>query len=425
MFYKKINTFLIAASLLFAFPFTAIEIFADDAKKKQYTLKEIIHIALEKYEPVKVEEGKIREAEELAKHFSEWYNPELSITGGKKATETASGTEWSVGLSQKIPFPGKKRLMEEIALIEKSRAILSAAEMKLFVRYEVTRLAYEYAYHLQRKKHVSNRLQRFQLIHAYMAGRIMVPPEKKVERAIVQTRIAMLEKEVFKVDSDIASVCARLNLFTEFPTADFPEIAVRWFIKSPQIDSDAMLIKSREISFPVRLQKEVLAAAIKNKEIEERVAYPDVGISLYYNDARAELHERSFGGGFSFPLPLFSRNRHAIAIAEEKIKAEEQKLIMAQKRAIEDMKVLLARLEYINAMLSKFSINDINNIEEKMRYTDSEFRKGRVPMPMYLEMDASSHEMLEEIFRIQLDLVTVQTAIRFLASEEVLLEGNY
>ncbi len=423
---KKIHSiFLAIAFFPLIFYFHREPCGAEEVSKKEYTLKEIIHIALEKYEPVKVEEGKIREAEELAKHFAEWYNPEFSISGGKKATDSASGAEWSVGLSQKMSFSGKKRLMEEIALIEKSRAILNAAEMKLFVRYEVTRLAYEYAYHLQRKRHVANRLKRFQLINAYMAGRILVPPEKKVERAIVQTRISMLEKEVYKVDSDIASVCARLNLYTGFPSADFPKIVVRWFTKSPELDSDAMLRKSREVSFIVRIQKEILAAALKNKEIEERVAYPDVGISLYYSDARADVHERSFGGGFSFPIPLFSRNKHAIVIADEKIKAEEQKLIMAQKRASEDMKVLLARLEYINAMLTKFSLNDINDIEEKMRYTDSEFRKGRVPMQMYLEMDASSHEMLEEIFRIQLDLVTVQTAIRFLGAEELLLEGNY
>lgn len=424
MFRKIFTTFVPVLIAFLVFSYKQNALFAQDSIKNQYSLEEIIQIALQKYEAVKVEESKIREAAELGKHLSEWYNPELGISAGNKTADGAAGVEWSVGFSQRISFPGKKSLMEEIALIEQSRARLSADEMKLFVRYEVTRLAYEYAYHLQRKKHVADRLKRFQLINAYMAGRIVVPPEKKIEQAIVHTRVALLQKEVYRVDADIASVRSRINLFTGFTKDSFPEIAVRWFKNPPHVESDSLLKKAKDLSFPVRLQKEMVAAALKNKELEERMAYPDVGISLYVNSAHADVRERSFGGGFSFPVPLFSRNKHAIAIAEEKLKAEEQKLVMAQKRAVEDMKSLCAQHEYLSLMMVKFSISDIKALEDKMRYTDTEFRKGRVPLMMYLEMDASIHEMLEEIFRVQLGLVALHTSLRFLAAEEVALEGD-
>ncbi len=422
--YRKVRiVFLSAAFFSIILYFDGKAIAAEGLPKNQYTLEELIRIALEKYEHIKIEESKIREARESGKHLAEWYNPEFGISFGKKNSDGASGPEWNVTVSQRISFPGKKSLMEEIALIEESHARLSSAELKLFVRYEVTRLAYECAYHLQRKRHVTGRLKRFQLIHAYMAGRKVVPPEKKVEQAIVQMRIARFQKEVYKVDADIASVYARLNLFTGF-SGDFrPKIQVRWFKTPPSAERNVLMKKAKELSFPVRLQKEVLAGACKNKELEERIAYPDVGILLYYDDARTEMRERSFGGGLSIPIPLFSRNRHAVAIAEEKIKIEKQKLIMSQKRAIEDMKALFARHEYIRSMITKFSINDIKTYEEKMRYTDLEFKKGRVPLTMYLEMDASVHEILEEIFRLQLDLVYIHTSIRFLAAEEVTLEG--
>lgn len=410
---------------LIFFCFDVRPISAEDSPKRQYTLEEIIRIALENYEQVKIEESKIREARELKKHLAQWYNPELSLAAGKKTVDGASGTEWNVTVSQKVAFPSKKRLIEEIALIEQSHAQLSSAELKLFVRYEVTRLAYEFAYHAQRKRHVGDRLKRFQLINAYMVGRIVVPPEKKVEQSIVQTRIALLQKEAYEVDTDIASVCARLNLFTGFSCDSFSEIKVRWFTSVPPAEKELFLKKAKELSFPVRQQKEILLAAQKNKELEESFAYPDVGISLYYGDARADVHERIFGGGVSFPFPLFSRKKHAISIATEKIKIEQQKLIMTQKRVIGDMNVLLAKHDYIETMIRKFSIEDVKNIEEKMRYADLEFRKGRLPLVMYLEMDASMHMILEEIFRLQLDLVTVHTSIRFLAGEEVLLEGNH
>jgi cobalt-zinc-cadmium efflux system outer membrane protein len=391
---------------------------------KYYTVEDLVRAAFEKYEPIKISESTIRQSREMGKHLSEWYNPELGFSAGSKHAAAESGPQWGLTASQKLSFPGKEGILAEIALLEESRAMLSSSEMKLFIRYEVTRLAYEYACHLQRKHHLVERLKRLQVIYAYMAGRIVIPPEKQVEQAIVQTRIRMLEKEAHKIGADIAGTFARLNLYTALSDDQLPDIGVQWFTRLPGINKSDLCAKAETKSFIVRLQKESLEIAKKVRDFEAKTPYPDMGISMYYYQDTIGSGERSMGAGLSFPLPLFSQNTHAVKIAEEKIASEEYALKHAKRNAVEEMKSLIARYEYLSAMLNAFPISEIAMLEKRMGYADSEFKKGRIPLVMYLEMDASIHQAVEEIFNLQLDIVRTHTSIRFLAGDEAVVTGE-
>ncbi|MBP7584601.1 MAG: TolC family protein [Spirochaetes bacterium] len=389
-----------------------------------YTVDDLVRIALEKYEPVKAQEAKVRENSALGRHLGEWYNPEFSFSAGQKTADGASGREFGASVTQRISFPGKKGLLEEMALLEEGRARLSLDEMKLFLRYEVTRLAYEYAHNLQRKGHIGDRLKRLRLINAYMQGRIMISPQKRVERSIIQSRITLLEKEVHRIGTDMKSAFARLNLYTGIPVDALPEVKVKWFTAAPALNEPDLSARAVSAGFPVRIQREALKSAGREKALAERNAYPDIGVTVYYNDEKVTAQERSIGGGVSFPLPLFSRNRHAADMGAEKEKAEELRLKHLERSTAGQMKDLFARYGYASAMVRNFPVGATGELKEAMRYTDAEFRKGRVALTTYLDMDAQTHEMLEEIYRTQLDLVNVYTSILFLAADERPVEGD-
>ncbi len=389
-----------------------------------YTVDDLVRIALEKYEPLKAQEAKVRENAALGRHLGEWYNPEFSFSAGQKTADGASGREFGASVTQRISFPGKKGLMEEMALLEEGRARLSLDEMKLFLRYEVTRLAYEYAHNLQRKGHIGDRLRRLQLINAYMQGRIMISPQKRVERSIIQSRIALLEKEVHRIGTDIRTAFERLNLLTGMTGDTLPDVKVKWFSAAPALNETDLSVRAVRAGFPVRAQREALKSAAREKALAERNAYPDVGVSVYYNDEKVTAQERSIGGGVSFPLPLFSRNRHAADMGAEKERAEDLHLKHLERSTAVQMKELFARYGYASAMVGNFRVSGIGELKEAMRYTDAEFRKGRVTLTTYLDMDAQTHEMFEEIYRTQLDLVNVYTSILFLAADERPVEGD-
>lgn len=390
-----------------------------------YTVESLVGIALEKYEPLKTQEAKARHAAAAGRHLAEWYNPEIGFSAGRKTAGDASGRMFEASVSQRLSFPGKKGIMEEIALKEETRARLGLDEMRLFIRYEVTRLAYEYAYHRQRAGHVRDRLDRLRLINTYMQGRIVISPEKRVERRIIQSKIALLEREVHRIGTDTKAAFARLNLYTALSADTLPEVRVRWFARAPQLNAAAVAERARRDGFLVRDRREALEGARKERKLAERGAYPDVDVSAFYSDEKTDVSERSFGAGVSFPLPLFSRNRNAVEMGSQREKSEEHTLRHAERQVDEQVRELAARYEYASAMVGKFAIDDIRDLEEAMRYTDVEFRRGRVTLATFLEMDAQTHEMLEEIFRSQLDLVNVYTSLLFLSAQEKAVEGDH
>jgi outer membrane protein TolC len=394
------------------------------AASPSFTVNDLVKIALEKYEPLKIQESKAREAAALGRHLGEWYNPEVGLSAGRKTSGDVSGRQFGATVTQRISFPGKKGIMEEIALREEVRARLGLEEMKLFIRYEVTRLAYEYAHHQERTGHIRDRLKRLRLISAYMQGRILISPQKRVERSIIQSRIALLEREVYRIGTDMKAAFARLNLYAGIPGDALPGVKVKWFTRAPELDDREAADRAKSRGYLVRIQKEALESARKETALSGRNACPDVGITAYYNDEKTDVAERSFGGGVSFPLPLFSRNRHAMEMSGHREKAEEYRLRHAEHSVTEQVRELFARYEYASAMVKNFSMKDIGGLEDDMRYTDAEFRRGRVALATYLDMDTQTHEMLEEIYRSQLDLVNVYTSILFLAAEERPVEGD-
>lgn len=389
-----------------------------------YTVESLVGIALEKYEPLKTQEAKARHAAAAGRHLAEWYNPEIGFSAGRKTAGDASGRMFEASVSQRISFPGKKSIMEEIALKEETRARLGLDEMRLFIRYEVTRLAYEYAYHRQRAGHVRDRLDRLRLINTYMQGRIVISPQKRVEHSIIQSRIALLEREVSRIGTDTKAAFARLNLYTALPADTLPDVRVRWFSRAPELNASSVMERAQREGFLVRDQREALQSAHKERQLAERGAYPDVDVSAFYTDEKTDVSERSFGAGVSFPLPIFSRNRNAVEMGSQREKSEEHTLRHTERLVGEHVRELLARYEYSSAMVEKFAIHGIQGLEDAMRYTDREFRKGRVTLSTYLDMDAQTHEMLEEIFRSQLDIVNVYTSLLFLSAQEKPVEGD-
>jgi cobalt-zinc-cadmium efflux system outer membrane protein len=257
-----------------------------------------------------------------------------------------------------------------------------------------------------------------------MQGRIVVSPQKRVERDIIRSRIALLEREVHKIGSDTKAAFTRLNLYTGLPDKDHYDVMVKWFSTAWSIDTAGMAAKAAEKGFTVRMLRKEAAVMAKEKELGEKGIYPDVDVSLYYNDEKIDTAERSIGGGVSFPLPVFSTNKNAVKRSVEKEKAARLELDYATREAAHMVKELAARYEYAAEMVKNFPVSDIDRLEKSMSYADSEFRKGRVALTTYLEMDASAHEMLEEIFLAQLDLVNLYTSLLFLAAEERPVSGD-
>ncbi len=397
--------------------------FADDSVRV-YTLSQLVERALSAYGPLSAGQHRIKEQKALVEHEKRWNNPSIGLELGRKSVDGATGNLYGLSITQNIHFPGKRGLLAEIARFEENKAKLGLEEMRLFIRYEVARLAYEYAQAWERTGHIRDRLERLRLINSYMKGRVLVSPQKIVEKEIITLRIAGLEKELHKIRSDLKAAYARLDLYAGLDEKEPPEIRIDWFSKAPALSLDSLIAGAAGNGFAVRMQREAVRAAGNEAALARREPYPDIGISLFFQQDRVDTTERTFGGGVSFPIPIISQNRHAVDRFREKEEAERRMEEHVARLLTQKVRELYAHYELAGKMVERFSMARVPELEKSMRYADSEFRKGRVTLVTYLEMDTQIHETLEMMYSSQIDLVNLYTSLLFLAAEEREVRGR-
>ncbi len=69
-------------------------------------------------------------------------------------------------------------------MLESLRARLSHDEMKLYVKYRVARLAFEYMTGVEKIDHLEDRYRRFRLVETYLKGRRFQSPQHIVEKTL-------------------------------------------------------------------------------------------------------------------------------------------------------------------------------------------------------------------------------------------------
>jgi len=389
-----------------------------EENEKFYTVDTLISRALSQYELLTASKLGIDEFRYGKHDAAKWQNPRVGIRVGRKSVQKRSGHLYGFSLEQNIPYPGKQRLREEIVSFEENRAQLSYEEMRSYVRHKVMLLACEYAAYLRKIEHAERRLGRLRLIDAYMRGRRVVSPQRVIEHKIIHAKRLMFEREFSRVKSDVRVAFLRLNVYTGFPTEMLPDVRVTWYVEAPALDLSELLKRAERKSYAVRKQNEAVKRSEKELELSKRERYPDFGFSLFYDEEDVGEKERVVGGGISIPLPLLQRNRYAIERSRVRMERDRALLLNTKKQIRAELRSLFEEYQLYGSLIKKFSIDDIDSIEESMRYADREFRRGRVALQTYLEMDAQSHELIEAVYNAQIKLMEAYSAILFITNQK-------
>jgi len=408
--------------LLFCMPARPYTLVAQEIK--EYPLEALIRTAMENYRLLEIKKSEIAQKEALSMHEKRWDNPEAGATLGSKKTGSESGLAYSVTLSQKLPLWGKKGLAAGITKLEGKEAEIDLEEIKLALRYEITRLAYEYSRDLMKKKHIRERLQRIKLANAYMHGHIQVSPQRIVERNIVQAKLKQMEMEFLEIHKNIKMSYNALNRYLKFPGGENFKVSIRWFAHAPVLSFEDLLLLAEKGNYDIRRREVAVARAEKELDLAKREVLPDIGVSLFYHDDTMNNREQIFGGGVIMPLPLLSRNTHAVKKGSLNAKAQELTLLQMKESLSQKLRELHAEYEYAAGLLALFPLEKLDTLEEKMDYADAEFRKGRITLVTYLEMDNTLHENIESVYHAQLSMVRVYTELLFLSAVTKQVEGD-
>jgi len=346
-----------------------------------------------------------------------WQNPIVGLLAGQKRVFPAQGPLYEVSVTQPFIFPGKQNLHGEILDIESELNKIRATEGEVALTHDVIRLAYAYRMNANKKKFSKNRQKRFQLIQSYLKGNLFPSPEKQAERHIVEARLTNLATEALQIEVSLARAYEQLNLYVGLDAGASPTFEVPWLQGTIKIDKKEWLKTVTTKNFDLAKGQLSVRASLKEKELAEKKTLPDMGLSAFYREEKGNESERAAGLGISLPLPLFNQNGDGIQSAEKQLEAEEQLLRFSKRQLESQLKILNQEFDIAQQSVRHYPKATLESLEQKLRQAESEFRKGRVSLLTFLELDTEAAETNSRVLDAQSTLVDKFLSLLFLKGE--------
>ena len=361
---------------------------------KKYSLTSIVEEALKQSPLLASIKSRVEEKRFLSRQAGVWPNPEGSFSGGQKKVESEEGSLYETSLSQTFLFPGKLRSRVLVAEADVELARLSQLEVELSLISETVRLAYDYEVNRRKKEFAQRRLERFDLVRAYLEGNIFASPQKKAERLIVEARLRKISAERLEIKASLLASLERLKLY--LPIQGKLEIDIPWFAGNDLPDASHWQMQVNDHNPELATQRFLVDKARREKNLAAKEAWPDFESSIFYGRESAVETERIAGLGLSIPLPIFNRNRGTIQSLQMRIEAEEKLRDFKEREFVSRLGVLLAEIEASRQTLLKYPLSLMTDLEKDFKETEAEFRKGRMDFLLFIELE---NELADTYYR--------------------------
>lgn len=368
-----------------------------------YTLAELVEWALRHSELVASHRARVEERHHAADQARTWPNPSVDISGGRRKNES-SGPLYELALSQPLPILGKEGLRGDILNLDSDTWRLRQTAAEAGVALEVIRLGYEVATQRRKAALFEARQQRFELMRSYMAGREFAAPQQKVQSRLVEQRLKHLVADGLQIQAALRASFERLKVHVAFAPDQYPEIDVPWLMGTRSLDEREWTARVTGSNPALAMQGLSVKSAALERTLAGREAWPDLSVLAFYDEAKAGETERNAGMGLSVGLPLWNRNQAGVKSAEQRVIAEERQLGFQHRQAQSDLLRVLAEYETARQVATEYPRSLLSELEAQLQETEEEFRKGRVDLLTFLELENEVAETFHRVLDAQFSL---------------------
>jgi outer membrane protein TolC len=331
------------------------------------TLGDLITKALQNSPEIKAAEAKASAAAQKAPMEGSLMDPMLSVgyqnEGLKQYNYGESpDAQWMFSLAQTFPWPGKRTLQEEAAVLEAEAENASAEMVRREVILKVTQAYYDLVLITKELDLIRTRMPLVEqmediALKRYAAGTLT---QDEVFMAQAEKYMLLEAEEMAQGRRESAEAMIRQATgSTDSAPLGRPVEALPTVFKYTQ---DELIDRANRESPEIRMREKLMFASVQRFERSKKDAWPDVTVMGKYS---------SRGGGlgdmaeltFSVPLPLYYKNRQAPGISEASwMNASAQKELEASKfKAASEIRDNLAMIHaaerimqlYRNALLPK------------------------------------------------------------------------
>ncbi len=342
------------------------------------------------------------------------YDPENS-----KAFHVGKTGQKSFQIEQLFLLGGKRKVEIEMAKTNAGIAELEFQKLTLNLRQQLLSNLYsvgQYEILLQKYNEQLSLLDN--LLSAY---KIQVDKGNIAMKELVRLKGAYLKlnndrAEIFSAYSTAQSVLQNILQLTSIVKFEFTEDDISQYVKLINLDELKFIAAVNRPDLLIIKQDSILSQQFL--QYQKKLAVPDVSVLASY-DQRGGTFHNEFNTGFTIPLPLWNRNQGNIKTAKYKLQ-ENGYQIQAMKYEL-NSEIQKAFSNYIHVVSEYQKAGSLYNedFEITIKGMADNFQKRNVSIIEFIDFFESYNEVLTEIARIKIHLVSSAEELNLLTGKNM------
>lgn len=345
-------------------------------------------------------------------------NPELSLGLGRKrvtdagGTLAGEGTAWSVSVSQTFEWPGRLSLRKAIANQDIALAELGLTRFKTALASRARTLAYGLHAAHERAVAAAEVADRYKALRELFLARDPGGITPLLETRVIEAQELTLQKRATEAQLAVQAALVELNQLRGQPANTPISVTEAQLAFGTAPDLEEALTAARENNFEFRSAKIELEQQGLVVSLARHEGRPSFTVSPYYAQEKAGDKERTYGIGFSLPLPVSGRTGANIAVAEARRRQAETAVLVAQRNMEREVITASQRFAAKLAEVAKWSPDAARKFRDAAELADRHYRLGAVPISTYVELQNSYLEAIDALYETQLEALEARGTLQ-------------
>jgi cobalt-zinc-cadmium efflux system outer membrane protein len=218
---------------------------------------------------------------------------------------------------------------------------------------------------------------------------------------VIEAGELALQRRATEAELALQTSLIELNLLRGVP----PDASLR--LATPELKladapaRDALLTAARENNFEFRMRRVELEQQGYQVRLARNERYPAVSIGPSLSRENAGDRETVVGLSMSVPLPVSSRTRGGVDVAEARRRQAEVAVVVAQRTLEKDVLIAAHAFTTKLAETRRWSPDAVKKFREAAELADRHYRLGAVPVATYVELQNSYLDAVEALLDTQ------------------------
>lgn len=337
------------------------------------------------------------------RYSATWSDPELSFDVGRKRVKNiggslaAEGTAWSVAVTQTFEWPGRLALRKSIANRNLELAELGLSRFEIALKSRAQTLAYSLIASQANADAVREVAERFTELKDTFLARDPAGVTPLLETRVIEAAELSLRRRATEAELAVQAALIELNqLRGTSPDAPL-SVNLGEVVFGTAPDKLSLVVAAHENNFEYRQRLVELEQQGFVVRLAENDRYPSIAVSPFYAQESAGGRESIFGLGVSLPLPVTSRTRSAVHLAEARQRQAQAAVEVARREL--DRQVITAEQAFATkvAEAKRWTPDAADKFREAAELADRHYRLGAVPIATYVELQNSYLEAVQSL----------------------------